>query len=69
MKRIEIEKVRKIIRKVFKKLEINKSRELEENLRIGRIKRRFCGELKNFEDETKIRETTKQDIREEKRIK
>ena len=69
MKRIEIEKVKKIKIKVFKKLEINKLRGLQENLRIGRTKRRFWGELENLEDEIKIRETTKNNISEKKRAK
>ena len=55
IKRMKVEEIREITRKALKELEINKSKELVENLRIETIKIRFWGELESFKKEIKTR--------------
>lgn len=67
IERIKIEEIREITRKALKELEINKSKELVENLRIETIKTRFWGELESFKKEMKIRKVINKKIQKRKK--
>lgn len=67
IERIKIEEIREITRKALKELEINKSKELVENLRIETIKTRFWGELESFKKEIKTRTVINKKIQKRKK--